>query len=57
MRAYRGHLVHIAGAPRLEQSREHLVSVPDRVLLGVRETAIAEVYARGRRMLSPGRAG
>jgi guanine deaminase len=33
MRAYRGHLVHIAGAPRLEQAREHLLSVPDGVLV------------------------
>ncbi len=33
MRAYRGHLIHIAGAPRLAQAHEHLVSEPDGVLV------------------------
>ncbi len=33
MRAYRGHLLHIGGAPDLAQAREQLVSVPDGVLL------------------------
>ncbi|MGE0218009.1 guanine deaminase [Mycolicibacterium sp.] len=33
MRAYRGHLIHIAGAPLLTQARAHLVSVPDGVLV------------------------
>lgn len=33
MRAYRGHLLHIGGAPLLAQASEHLVSVPDGVLV------------------------
>ncbi|ABM16050.1 guanine deaminase [Mycolicibacterium sp. jd] len=33
MRAYRGHLIHIGGSPRLDSAREHLVSVPDGVLV------------------------
>lgn len=33
MRAYRGHLLHIAGAPPLAGARDHLVSEPDGVLL------------------------
>ncbi|BBZ34596.1 guanine deaminase [Mycolicibacterium confluentis] len=33
MRAYRGHLFHIGGAPRLAQASEHLVSVPDGALI------------------------
>ncbi|MHA0289291.1 guanine deaminase [Mycobacterium sp. C3-094] len=33
MRAYRGHLLHIGGAPRLQQASEHLVSEPDGVLV------------------------
>ncbi|MEH3141570.1 MAG: guanine deaminase [Mycobacterium kyogaense] len=33
MRAYRGHLLHIGGAPQLAQVSDHLVSVPDGVLV------------------------
>lgn len=33
MLAYRGHLVHITGAPSLGQAGDHLVSVPDGVLV------------------------
>jgi guanine deaminase len=33
MRAHRGHLVHITGAPSLGQAGDHLVSVPDGVLV------------------------
>src|ERR1700716_4273059 len=33
MRAHRGHLLHISGAPRLDRVGEHLVSEPDGVLL------------------------
>jgi guanine deaminase len=33
MKAYRGHLMHISGAPRLGEARDHLVSEPDGVLL------------------------
>ena len=33
MRAYRGHLLHIGGAPQLAQAGDHLVSVPDGVLV------------------------
>ena len=33
MRAYRGHLLHIGGAPRLQQASEHLVSEPNGVLV------------------------
>ncbi|MEW5812624.1 MAG: guanine deaminase [Actinomycetota bacterium] len=33
MRAYRGHLVHVSGAPLLAQAGDHLVSVPDGVLV------------------------
>ncbi|CAM3467193.1 guanine deaminase [Mycobacterium frederiksbergense] len=32
MRVYRGHLIHIGGAPRLDGAREHLVSIPDGAL-------------------------
>ncbi|KAA0116877.1 guanine deaminase [Mycolicibacterium sp. P9-22] len=32
MRVYRGHLIHIAGAPRLGAARDHLVSIPDGAL-------------------------
>ena len=33
MRAYRGHLIHVSGAPRLAEAAEHLVSHPDGVLV------------------------
>lgn len=33
MRAYRGHLIHVGGAPQLSQARDHLVSAPDGVLV------------------------
>jgi guanine deaminase len=33
MKAYRGHLMHIGGAPRLAEARDHLVSRPDGVVL------------------------
>ena len=33
MRAYRGHLIHVSGAPRLAEATEHLVSHPDGVLV------------------------
>jgi guanine deaminase len=33
MRAYRGHLMHIGGAPRLAEVHDHLVTEPDGVLL------------------------
>jgi len=32
MRVYRGHLIHIGGAPRLDAARDHLVSIPDGAL-------------------------
>lgn len=32
MRVYRGHLIHIGGAPRLAEAHHHLVSVPDGAL-------------------------
>lgn len=32
MRVYRGHLIHIGGAPRLDGAREALVSIPDGAL-------------------------
>lgn len=32
MRVYRGHLIHIGGAPGLDGARDHLVSVPDGAL-------------------------
>ncbi|WP_304116416.1 guanine deaminase [Mycolicibacterium bacteremicum] len=32
MRVYRGHLIHIGGAPRLAEAGTHLVSVPDGAL-------------------------
>ena len=33
MKAYRGHLLHIGGAPRLAGARDHLVSEPDGVIV------------------------
>lgn len=33
MKAYRGHLLHIGGAPRVAQARDHLVSEPDGVIV------------------------
>lgn len=33
MRAYRGHVLHISGAPRLAQARDHLVSHADGMLV------------------------
>lgn len=33
MRAYRGHLIHVGGAPQLAQARDHLVSEPDGLLI------------------------
>ena len=33
MRAYRGHLIHVSGAPRLAEATEHLVSHPDGLLV------------------------
>ncbi|WP_123026736.1 guanine deaminase [Mycolicibacterium stellerae] len=33
MKAYRGHLMHVRGAPMLSDAREHLVSEPDGVLV------------------------
>jgi guanine deaminase len=33
MHAYRGHVLHIGGAPRLAQARDHLISHPDGVLV------------------------
>ena len=33
MRAYRGHLIHVSGVPRLAEAAEHLVSHPDGVLV------------------------
>ncbi|KRD05349.1 guanine deaminase [Mycobacterium sp. Root265] len=32
MRVYRGHLIHIGGAPGLDGARDHLVSIPDGAL-------------------------
>ncbi|MEH3130557.1 MAG: guanine deaminase [Mycolicibacterium neoaurum] len=32
MRVYRGHLMHISGAPQLGQARAHLLSIPDGAL-------------------------
>jgi guanine deaminase len=32
MRVYRGHLIHIGGAPGLRAARDHLVSIPDGAL-------------------------
>src|SRR5688572_31039517 len=32
MRVYRGHLIHIGGAPGLGAARDHLVSIPDGAL-------------------------
>lgn len=48
MRAYRGHLLHIGGAPLLEQASDHLVSVPDGVLVVDDDGVIAfsGAYAR-----------
>ena len=48
MRAYRGHLVHIGGAPLLAQACDHLVSVPDGVLVidGDGVIAYSGEYAR-----------
>lgn len=33
MHAYRGHLIHVGGAPQLSQARDDLVSAPDGVLV------------------------
>lgn len=48
MRAYRGHLLHIGGAPLLAEAGTHLVSEPDGVLIVDDDGAIAfsGAYAR-----------